>query len=507
MRATALLLLALSSCSKSEPVDPPPKDWSSQYPALLEQLPPDAVVIASADLTYTLERIGAIKKLILTGPTVRQKLEPLLGELSTKVGLDIFSAKTWHEQGLKPNTPAAFFFTGEHPWVMFGAADAAKLGPVLEKQLGPGLKCQTRDAWLLCGDDGIEPPAVPTDKKTSSWARVVENVPADARKMELLVYVPLDKLVEKSDVAFLRASKAAWGALRTDERQVHLRGGWENPELKDIEKYLRLKPGTPSMLGAGCGSDSTVRMTFSPTALWELAKAKIPEKELNQLTGAFAMMTGLDLVDDVINNLTGELTGVMPRSGSAMLLGTRDEARTERVLEKLDALTSGINQMLQGQTGVKFERSVDEQGKKKFYHYRLQVSAEAAKLPQPIDWEFHFAAGKGAIVMGFDRDSARLAMASLGKPAKAFLDELPPHARKLYESDAAFVGYFHSFEQERWMSASWMKMAKTTYDNINPVLWPIVLEAMNLWELIWDGTSVVDVRDGRMEMNFHMRLL
>jgi hypothetical protein len=250
-------------------------------------------------------------------------------------------------------------------------------------------------------------------------------------------------------------------------------------------------------------------MTFSPTALWGLAKEKLPPKEVDELTGAVAMMTGLDLEQDIINNFTGEIVGAMTDHGMAIYFGARDDKRTQKVLEKLDNLAAGSIESLKAkpQLDVRIERTVDQVKGNKAYHYKFHLPAEVMKLPQAVDYEMHFASGRGAIVWAFDRPSLESGLAGLGRPLTKFLDELPPSARARFEANPVLAGYFRSIDPARWLKHPLMSVSKAQYDKINPDLWPLLMDAMNVWELIWDGDSMLDVRDGHVDLDYLVRLL
>jgi hypothetical protein len=325
----AILGAALVSCAPAAKVEPPLKDWSSAYPPLLQQLPGDAYVLAWADAEHFIERMGALKKLALASPKAKEALAPYLDKLQAAVGSDLFDPKTWAAQGLAPHSPAAFFMVNDKAWLVFRASDGAKLNAWVSAKWGGDSQCQARGEWQFCGDVGKTPPDAPADAKQSSWARLVESVPAETRQMDVLGFMPLGALVEKEKVEFLHSSKAAWLGLRLDESEIRIQAGYHNPSLPQFEKYYRPAPGSPTSLGAAHGSDGVFRMTFSPTALWALAKEKLPGKELDQMSGVVSMTTGLDLEQDLINNFTGEIVTVWADNPS-MFFTTRDTARTAR---------------------------------------------------------------------------------------------------------------------------------------------------------------------------------
>ena len=511
MRLTLVGLLAAVSCASAP--DPAPKDWSGAYPPLLEKLPANDAVAAVGDLGHLIERLDALRRLALTGPATRLKLEPLLAEVRKKVGWDPFSPEAWQAQGLAPASPAALVLDVSHPALWLRARDATKLTAALAKL---ELRCAPSDGWLACSsDDGssvldgkANGVATAADAKSSVWARIVETVPADARKMDLLLFAPVAEAAERSQLSFLKGSQAAWGALRADEREVRLRGGYLNPELRDLEKYLRLPPKSPTVLGAGRGSDAVARMSFSPPALWALAQKQLPPRQLDQMTGAFAMMTGLDLAEDVVQNLTGEIAAAMTKSGvTVTYLGARDDAKTARLVEKLYDLTAGWETAMQQPLGMKLERGSEQVHGFTLYHCKITIPAAQLNLPQPLDYELSFAAGRGAIVFGFDRSSVAAGIAALGQPVSRFLAELPPGDRARFASDAAIVGFFRSIDSSRWMSNPFMSMAKVAYAEISPAAWPILVEMMQVWELIWDGNVMLDVRGDKAELDYQLRLL
>jgi hypothetical protein len=509
MRKTIVAILgaALLSCAPAAKVEPPLKDWSSAYPPLLQVLPGDAYVLAFADAGHFIDRMAALEKLVLASPKAKTELTPYLAKMQEALGFDAFDAKAWEAQGLAVHAPLAFFFANDNPWLVFKAGD--KLKTWMESKGGGDTKCQLRDPWLICGDAKKTPPDAPADAKQSAWARIVEAVPAETRQMDVLGFMPLAALLEKEKVEFVHNSKAAWLGMRLDESELRFQCGYQNPSLPEFEKYYRLPPGTPTSLGAAAGGDGAMRLVFSPTALWALAKEKLPGKELDQVTGVVSAATGLDLVEDVINNFTGEIVYRWSDHGIAMFFTARDNKRTANVLEKLDNLAAGGIAMM-GQhpsTGAKIDRDVDEVRGVKAYHYKLDIPGEIMKLPQPFKYELHFAAGKGALVWAFDRAGLDDGLANLGKPAQKTIDEMPADARALFAGSAPIVAYIRGADPSYWMKNPMMSSARATYDKISPKIWPIMMETMNVWELIWDGTTLLDSHGDKAVLDYTVRFL
>jgi hypothetical protein len=508
MRALLPLCLAIS-CAAEAPPEPAPKDWSAAHAGLLERVPGDAGVFAVADTGHFLERLEAILKLAMVAPSSRQEIEPLLAQLKERVGWDVWDPKAWAANGLDLHAPFAFVVDLEKPYVVLGAADNAKLGATLEKLL-PSIHCIADGKWEICGDANVQAPHA--DKQQSLWTRITQTVPADVQKMEALTWIPLKKLVADAKLEFARASEVAWLGMRFDEQQIRMRGGYVNPELRGIEKYLHADPGAPSLLGAAKGGEGAMRMGFSPQALWALAQEKLPGKELDQVSGVVAMATGLDLEKDIVKNFTGEIVSALTPTGIVMFLGTRDDERTQRFLEKMDGLMSGVAAMAKQQeakTKVPFavERTVDELHGAKFYHYNFKMSGEAMKLDQPIEYELHWTAAHGAILYGMDRLSLQQGVKQLGRPASAFLDELTPERRARFQSDAVAVAYFASVDPMRVITKKQLNMAKPIYDKIAPGVWPILMGLMGSWELIWDSELLFTCKNGKMELDYLARLL
>src|SRR5437773_4729289 len=113
MRTTfAFALLGIAWNQASAP-EPPPRDWSAAYPALLDKVPADAYVVAVADVGHSLERLSALRRVVLTMPTAKRYLEPKLAELKTRIGWDPLETKDWQAQGLSAGSPFAFVMNAD----------------------------------------------------------------------------------------------------------------------------------------------------------------------------------------------------------------------------------------------------------------------------------------------------------------------------------------------------------------------------------------------------------
>jgi hypothetical protein len=157
--------------------------------------------------------------------------------------------------------------------------------------------------------------------------------------------------------------------------------------------------------------------------------------------------------------------------------------------------------------GMKIDRDVDEVRGAKAYHYKLEIPGEIMKMSEPFKYEADIAAGKGALVWAMDRVGLDAGLANLGKPAQKVIDEMPADARALFNSNAPVVAYVRGADPSRWLKHPMMNTAKATYDKVNPLIWPILIETMNTWELIWDGTTVLDSHGDKAQLDYTVRFL
>jgi hypothetical protein len=214
--------------------------------------------------------------------------------------------------------------------------------------------------------------------------------------------------------------------------------------------------------------------------------------------------TGIDLEKDVVDNLTGEIVGIYDLDTTgAMAFGTRDDQRTQDLLRRLDGVIGGAlasNGALLQQAKMTFERQETKAHGRPVYHYKMSV-------PNVGPMEFQLTTAKGALIWAFDDKGRERIVSGLGTAPSRFLDKLDPDVRTLFESDAPMVAWALSGDYSKAISPEQWKMMDTTYGKLSPELPQVMRELMPLGELLYDLTTVFDVKPDGMVLDYRVRLL
>jgi hypothetical protein len=505
MKRWAMMTALALSCSKPAATPPAAKhDLSAAHKEVWALVPADADVAGSlARLDHVIERLTALRAAASTGPETKKWLDTNLAKATAALGFDPLDSAGWRAQGLDTAAPIAFFLEGKDGRVLFKAT-GGKTPADFAKKLGA--TCDAAGAFIACGDAGAHPAA---DGK-SLWARA-EKESGGATADELFVFGPLDtpRVAKAMSFApFFAASKSAWTSLDLGGGEIRWRLGYNNPQSGALRKYVQPDPGSKSLLGVAAGAGGASRITFSPKALWQLAEEKLGRKMLDTGLGAIQAATGIDFEKDVIDNLSGELVGVFHAdSEGAQLLGTRDDARTQALLRRLDGVfvgaLAGDTPLLQ-QAKLKITRSEDKAGGRPVYVYRLEAASDSELGFS--SFELHLTTAPGALVIGIGKKGRDRALANIGNPPARFLDAVDPDVRQSF-TDAAMVGwskwgdYSHVWTPEQWAAVS------KVYAKVSPDLPGILKESMALFELVYDASFRFDMSEAAMGLEYRIRLL
>lgn len=515
MRAKSALVMAacLLSCH-APPTEPPPPSHRAEQQRAWSLIPESAAGgLVVARLGGLLDELRGLRELVSAGPVTRRYVDGWMATARAALGFDPLDAAGWRERGVDLGAPAALFVDargGEA--LLFGSAGGtAKLAALGDALLSgrDGAHCRAESSWVLCGGDGLR---LASDAAHSLWPRVDEEA-ARAADADLLLFARLDLPETRflSATEFTAASRSLSLGLTLAAHEVHAQLRYANPKSGEARPYLTLDPAAPSLLGVATGATGVARLLYSPRALWALAERKLDANTLRMASGAVQLATGLDLKEDIVDNFTGEIVfAFAPEHGfGAEYFATRDEAKTAKLLERVDGLVSGalsagrVDDM--AAMGLKFSHSVDTVGGHKVYAYKYEVTQ--AGLPT-MPMEFHVTSGPGALVMAFDREGCAWALHQLGRPADRFRSALEPPLRPLFDTNPPpFAGWGTWHNVSRLLERPEWKEVEGLYASISPDLPAVWRELLPLAQLVWDSYYRVDIEDRAISLDLHTRLL
>lgn len=521
MRARPALFIAvcLLSCQHAPPQEPSPPDFHAAQQRAWSLVPEDAgggLVVAR--FGGLLDELRGLRELVSAGPVVRRHVEAWTNAAKERLGFDPLDGAEWRALGVDLEAPAGFFLdarfdkTGIFVGVVSGTSGQADLTPLealFTGKLGVP-RCHLESSWALCGDEGVQ---FAPDAAHSLWSRVAREA-AGVASSGLLAYARLDLPSTASVLSgteFTAASQSVALGLTAAPHEVRAQLRYANPKSGEARPYLALDPTAPSVLGVATGATGVSRLAFSPQALWSLAERRLSPDVMRMASGGLQAATGLDLKTDIVDNFTGEVVfAFAPEHGfGAEFFGARDEAKTAKLLERIDGLIAGAMSAGRAQDmaalGLKFSHSVDTVRGHKVYGYKYEVT-QAGLPTMPV--EMHVTSGPGALVMAFDREGCAWALSQLGKPAKRFQDTLEPPLRSLFGVAAPpFAGWGTWYNVSRLLDRPEWKEIEHLYAGISPELPAVWRELLPLAQLVWDSYYRLDVEDQAIALDLHSRLL
>jgi hypothetical protein len=509
------------------------RDYTQKQHEIWALAPGDAAFgLTVADGAHLAERLRALQRVASTGPVGKKYLDEGIAAARSELGFDPLDVQAWAQQGIDLSAPAGFFIlSGEHKALLIlGALDAARAGPFLERELAKpndqmAPRCSPSGHWLVCASNQAAPAK---SEQASLWPRLTREQPAENLALELQLYLNFEaadlKHKSSDDGAteqYFAHSQGLLAGCSFDDNHIAIRALYANPDTARLMPYLKPESGTRTLLGMATDARAVGRFFMSPRALWKLAEDSIDPQQRASVTGGFLLSTGLDLQKDVVDNLTGELLWVGYESNAASLsgslvIGTQDDGRSRKVMERLDALASGglvAAQSAIEQAGWKIRHSVDTVAGRPSYVFRAEPTGDAmASAPGFMRlWdhvEVHLATVPGAMVIGFDRGSVEHVAASAGRTPDAFLSQLAtPEARRAFESRAPFVSWgliqdpFARLPKEKWQGYM------STYGAIHSELPDAMREFYQLMDLLYDATMSLDVSPDGVRAFYQFTLL
>lgn len=537
--AVTLGLLALLVSCGTQPGGLAVADYTPRQREILSLAPAGAFFgLILADPEHTLARLQAFRGVAESGPVGKKYIEQGLDAAKQELGFDLSDAQAWRQQGIDVGQPMGLFMLDEDKALLLlvptdAARAKATIEKVLEKNGKSSVRCNSQGKWLACADPGFVPAGAAT---SSLWPRIAKEVPARPLSGEIGLFLALDQgpaakglrenksNADASDQYFAH-SKSLFTGVSLGEQQIVANGFYANPDSDRLVKYLQPEPGTRSLLGAGADAHGLGRMYVSARQLWTLARQDLEKSTLDQVTGGFMMATGLDLEKDVVSNLTGEmlflnygygkgrpLTGLgWSGLGGAWLLGTRDDATTRRVAERLDALASGGLASVQSAldaTGWKIRHTTDTVAGRPCYSYSMDVPPDQTSQVGFDHLTVEMTTVPGGLVLGFDRASIEKLAAGVGKSPEAFLGQLlTPEARRAFESKAPLVIWGLSENPLSGMGKDKWDAMLGDWSRIHPDVPEAFKEYVTLSELLYDGTMTFDVGNEGLSFLYQLTLM
>ena len=525
--ATAMLLAG--SCQKSQGL-PPVMSFEAVQRAVYGMAPADTVgggVIA--DLGQVLGRLRAFRAVLDSGPVTRTYVARGVAMATEALGFDPLDAEGWKKVGVDPTGPVALFIgPKKSAQVLFRASDAARAKETAMAWYQRGgatepFECATAGAYLHCGTPAW---SLAADPASSLWPHVEKNVAPQTRAMEILVYAPLDQgeaqealVAAKSPVKGLHAGY--FGMTITPERLV-TRMGARLDEAVLALPFLKARPGE-SLLGLAAGGVSGGRITFSPDALWALAKEKLGA-DLQVATGAVQGATGIELEKDVVDNLTGEIVVAGYRSaqrtdgkgqlrtytdrlGSAALVGTRDDVRTRKLANRLGEMLGGVVGTF-GETAKGFGMTPayrSDAGDRPVHWFSFEFDAERQKILGVPRVEIFLTSLPGGLAMGMGSVGVEELRKRQGQKEAAFMSTLPlPEERMLFET-SPFV--FWGRAGEGFGTQMRINAATALLGGPFPDVAKVLSEIPPIAQLLFDAVAAVEVENDHVELFYQATFL
>jgi hypothetical protein len=532
--AVGLLGLAVSCDSAGGGALQPLADHTAEQRQIWSLAPASTIFgLTVARLDHLFERLGALREAARTGPHLRKVLDEQGAELTQKVGFDPFLAESWRARGLDLAGPLGFFLLDkEHGVVVVRATDpgraVSELTTLIHKGGSPqDIGCAAaQGSWVVCGN--AAPQALAKSESASVWPELqrdqsAADLRADIQSLLAFDRGPLaDELGAKSSAdatdRYFASSKSLFISVTLAADQIFTHGWYKNPQSALLQPYFRQEPGTKSLLGMGVGAHSVARLLLSAQELWRKAESTLERSTLDRAAAGFQVTTGLDLKKDLVDNLSGEMVfldfGSSMGSGTwSWVLGTRDDAKTQRLAERIDQLASAglaTARSALKDSGWSLGHSVDTVGGRTVYVYKADVPADTAKQLGTDHWEVQLAALPGALALSLDRKSLERLVANAGKSREALMAEIPSvEARRAFGSDIAF--------------ASWGMMPADVYGQLPkfqrqlvgdlgrdakiPDLGETVHEGFNVLSLIFDAMTSCEVKPDGISVTMQYTLL
>lgn len=516
----ALIALGCATCAPKPPPEPARPDWTAQQERIWSLAPADtAGGLTIANAGHAIDKLASLRALVASGKAGKRLVDRWVPRLTEALTFDPFDRAAWQAHGVALDGPMGFFYLrGARAMIAFKVADEA----LARRSFTQKLACVRTGDFLACGDEPVPLAASPS---ASIWARVKQEVPKDQLAAEALFFLPLERFAEESfgsepALRFLAGSRAASASLDLGDDRVRVGLGFKHPDVGRLGKYLAAEPDAQRLLGTLAGARSALRFNFSPRALWALAKSEIPADRIGQASGVFQLATGLDLEKDVIENITGEIVaGAFDQGGLVEVFGTRDDARTKRLAERLDSLAWGALASVKSDLeakGWKVEHRQETAGGRPAYVLSFDIPKDLA--PEQGHAEVHLAtcrgeAGAGGILLAFDRRGRDAAVEGVKRPAAATLNALPAYARRALTTPSVAAMWGETYDERtlrRYMqvtSVGQKDLLEKTYGAIDPDLPAFVSEAVELGAFVYDTVGTVELGEGRADLRLDVNLL
>lgn len=501
------LSLALSSCARQQAAPPPPLvDYTAAQRDIWSQIPSETTFGVSAGrFGHLIDRARALRAVVSAGPTTRKKLDAVLSRAQTKLGFDALDAAAWTAHGIVVDSPIGVFGDDKsgHFAVFVAVNDAQKARAVLEPLLSS--TCRDRGKWLACGDDLPAAASV----AQSRW-NALANEPL--ARSEIFGAFDIAGSTKASDAGdFFTERQRVVGGINLGDERMTLQVRYDNPHAGELKPYVTRDPGGKSLLAAARGSIGFARFSFSPSALWALAKRKASPRTIETASNAMLAATGIDLKADLVDNLTGEIFGGLwepPSMMSTLLIGTRDDKRTTDMARRLDGIFAGLIGSLDGKDGIKASHGVETTRGLSMYVYKLDFSQLMKDVPGGMtQLEMHFGAAPGALLLAFDRKNRDRAIDALAGSPRDFLDSVDPEVRAALSRDSVVSGWGHGADFSQWYRSPDTQKLMKPYSKIDADLPAVITELSSLSELIYDNMVTLAVHDKDITLDWTMRLL
>jgi len=526
----ALIAATLAgSCNQSGKGLPPLPEFADAQRAAWQKAPADALGgVVIADVGHLLGRLRALRAVISTGPVTKGYVDRGMAAATMALGFDPLDDAGWRKAGLDPTGPLAIFLgpsnTGQ---IVFRASDAtaAEQTALAWRKLSDNTDpfgCGAAGALYRCGSPGWK---LPDDASHSLWPHVEKNLPAPERAMELVGYAPLDQgemkaALDKDESRPFRAMHAGYGAMTIAPERIVLHGGATADDFAKYASYFTPRPG-PSLIGLASDSLSAGRMTFSPDVVWaklqqELGKLGAPE------AGVFNAVAGFDLDKDVVQNLTGEIVYAgfrsdarrspdgghrtyVDRLGWAAVVGTRDDASTRKVADRLGELIGGaIGSFGASAEALGFKMAYRSEGKDRKVHWLdIDVDAEKAKVLGTTRLEVFLTSVPGGIAVGIGPVGVEELRLRAGRKPSAMLDRLPlPEEREAFQhSPMVFWGKIGE-------DFAFKDLGRKVADAGMPAeVASVMTETLAVFQLVYEGMFAATWSPDRVEISYHLSLL
>ena len=525
--------LAISSCDRGTGGAPPPPDYAAGQRAMWQLAPKDTLVgVVIADVGSVLQRLRALRAVVKTGPATRKYVDQGTAIATAVLGFDPLDGEGWRGLGIDPAGPFGAFVGDDRRFqLVFRAQDRDRATATVKKWIAmtdPSIaaECAPVGALTHCGTAAW---ALPADPAASLWPHLQQNVGAAQLAMQVLAYGPLDEGPAKAALAEgngpVKAMHAGWGGLTITPARAILLIGARFDDMARVLPYLQPRAGAPSLLGLAVGSVSAARVTFSPDALWALTKTQTANLRIGAPElAAFNAIAGFDLEKDVVENLTGEIVAagyrgepkpgkdgkprsLLERTGSVLVLGTRDDARTRRLADRLGELSGGaIGTFGEAAAGLGVKLSYrGEDGARKVHFLAADLDADKASFVGVSHFELFVTTTPGGLVFGMTGSALEELRAREGKAPRDFLDRLPlPEERAAFER-SPFVGW--GSIGEAFATSLRAEVLRNGAAQLSPEVGQVLAETMALAQLVYDAVAAVEVSADRAELFYQLTFL